>query len=347
MKIAIHNHAGSFSDRWIPYCEQNNIAYKIVNCYDSDIIEQIRDCDGLMWHWSQEDYRAQNFARQFIISVEKMGIKVFPNSDNCWHFDDKVGQKYLLEAIDAPIVPSFVFYDKNKAIDWINRTSFPKVFKLRGGAGSINVKLVKNKRQAIKLIRRSFGRGFAFSSRFDGFKDRFWHLKRDKNLNAFIFVLKGFLRLIIARKGSKLLPRQKGYVYFQEFIPNNKFDDRVVIIGNRALSFRRSVRKNDFRASGSGIFNLDPKVANLEAIRIAFKTSRQMNVESLAFDFIYDFSNNPLIVEMSYAFPMKGETNRCEGYWDDNLNWHNDSVNPQRYIIEDFISLLKVKNENA
>ena len=38
MKIAIHHRPGSFSDRWIEYCEKEGIEYKIVNCYDNDIV---------------------------------------------------------------------------------------------------------------------------------------------------------------------------------------------------------------------------------------------------------------------------------------------------------------------
>jgi len=75
MKIAIHKRPGSFSDRWIEYCNQKNINYKIVNCYDSDIINQLKDCSGLMWHWNHGDYREQNFARQLIISIEKWELK--------------------------------------------------------------------------------------------------------------------------------------------------------------------------------------------------------------------------------------------------------------------------------
>ena len=154
MRIAIHKREGSFSDRWIPYCIDNSIPYKIVNCYDNDIIQQISDCNGLMWHWSYQNYREQNFARQFIISIEKRGIKVFPDFNTSWHFDDKVGQKYLLESINAPIVPTYIFYDKSKAIEWAHNTKFPKVFKLRGGAGSQNVKLIHDFGKAKHVINK-------------------------------------------------------------------------------------------------------------------------------------------------------------------------------------------------
>lgn len=344
MKLAIHDRPGSFSDRWIDYCKQNKIAYKIVNCYDSNIISQLNDCAGLMWHWSQEDYRAQNFARQLIISIEKMGIKVFPNSNTCWHFDDKLGQKYLLEAIGAPLVPTNVFYDKESALDWIEKTTFPKVFKLRGGASAINVKLVKNKFQARKLARQSFGCGYPFIGKIDGLKDRFWRLRRDKDFKSVIHVIKGVVRLFIPPAGDHLLPRQKGYVYFQDFIPGNEYDDRVVVIGNRAIAIRRYNRKDDFRASGSGLLKHDKNLFNISTIKIALEIAAKLNAQSLAFDFIYDKKQKPLIVELSYAYAQGRAYDNCPGYWDNNLNWHTDHVNPQRYIIEDFINSIQTND---
>lgn len=50
MKIAIAERKGSFSDYWIAYCEDNNIPFIRVNPYDSDIINQVKDCDAFMWH---------------------------------------------------------------------------------------------------------------------------------------------------------------------------------------------------------------------------------------------------------------------------------------------------------
>ncbi|WP_175476654.1 hypothetical protein [Syntrophus gentianae] len=150
--IGIHQRTGSFSDKWIEYCTIHKIGFKLVNCYDSDIIYQLKDCAGLMWHWAQYDSKAILFARQLTYSLEHIGKKVFPDSKTCWHFDDKAGQKYLLEAIGSPLVKSYIFYDKEKAIEWANETSFPKVFKLRGGAGSVNVKLVTTSREALHLI---------------------------------------------------------------------------------------------------------------------------------------------------------------------------------------------------
>lgn len=341
MKIAIHNRPGSFSDRWVAYCKKNSIDYIIVNCYDSDIINQLKEIAGLMWHWNHGDYREHQFARQLIYSLQIIGIKVFPDFNTCWHYDDKVGQKYLLESIGAPLVPSYVFYNKEDAITWINTSRFPVVFKLRGGAGSLNVKLVKNRIAAIKLTCQAFGRGFSLVDKYSGLKQRFWVLRRDKNMKSVIHVLKGIVGLFWQKSSTNLLPTQKGYVYFQKFIPHNKYDIRVVVIGNRSIAFRRYIRENDFRASGSGLFDHNPEIIDKNVIRLAFDISEKIKSQVMAFDIIYEEANNPLIVEISYAFTMSGETNNCPGYWDRDLNWHDDDVNPQRYMIEDFLKSIQ------
>lgn len=66
MKIAIHHTPGSFSDRWISYCKENDIPYKLVNAYDSDIIKQVEDCDAFMWHHHHANYKDALFAKQLL-----------------------------------------------------------------------------------------------------------------------------------------------------------------------------------------------------------------------------------------------------------------------------------------
>lgn len=78
MKIAIHHTEGSFSDRWIEYCRKQDIPYKIVDAYDTDIVEQVRDCDIFMWHHSHGNYKDVLFAKQLLYSLQKSGKKVFP-----------------------------------------------------------------------------------------------------------------------------------------------------------------------------------------------------------------------------------------------------------------------------
>ena len=131
MKIAIHHSVHSDSKYWIGYCKEKDINYKVVDCYRSDVINQLSDCDALMFHHHHTSSKDTLFAKQLLYALESVGITVYPDFQTNWHFDDKVGQKYLFEAIGAPLVNSYVFYSRKEALKWANQTSFPKVFKLQ------------------------------------------------------------------------------------------------------------------------------------------------------------------------------------------------------------------------
>lgn len=330
MKIAIHPAKGTFSDRWIAYCEQEQIPYKIVDCYKGDIIQQLEDCTALMWHFHHASARATLFAKQLLYSVAASGKKVFPNFNTVWHFDDKVGQKYLLEAIGAPIVPSFVFYAKSEALEWIKNTSFPKVFKLRGGAGSANVQLVKSKSQAISLANKAFGKGFKQFDGWGNFKER---LRKFKNGNTSFFdVCKGFIRIFYTTDFAKVTGREKGYVYFQDFIDNNNCDIRIIVIGEKAFAMKRMVRENDFRASGSGVTFYKQEIFDIRSVKISMDITRQLKAQCLAFDFVYK-KGVPLLLEISYGFSIE-IYDACEGYWDKDLNWHTGPFISQNWMVD-------------
>jgi glutathione synthase/RimK-type ligase-like ATP-grasp enzyme len=330
LKLAIHHTKGFFSDRWISYCESTGIEYKIVDCYKNDIIQQISDCDALMWHFNHKSPKASKFAKQLLYSVQSAGKKVFPDYETMWHFDDKVGQKYLLEALGAPLAPTYVFYDKKEAFDWARSTSYPKVFKLRTGAGSSNVKLVSSKHVAYKLIKKAFGAGFKQYEALSNLKERIRKYRLGKT--TFWDVVKGFIRLLHTTEYSKVTGREKGYVYFQEFISGNDHDIRVVVIDGKAFALKRIVRANDFRASGSGTILYEKELFDENTIKISFEIAEKLHAQCVAFDFVYK-DKQPLIVEISYGFAPSGYDD-CPGYWDRNIEWHDGKFNPYGWMID-------------
>jgi len=334
MKIAIHHRQGSFSDRWIAYCINQNIDYKIVNCYASDIIAQLEDCDALMWHHSHVDYKDALFAKQLLYAVAQSGKKVFPDYKTCWHFDDKIGQKYLFEAIEAPLVPSYVFYTKEEAQNWIGNTTFPKVFKLRGGSGSQNVKLVESPIHAKRLVKKAFGNGFAQFDRLGYLKERIRQYNEGKS--SILGAFKGLGRLFIPTEYAQMHGKEKGYVYFQDYLPNNLYDIRVVVINDKAFAIKRMVRKDDFRASGSGNIFYEKEHFQIDTIRLAFQLSVKIQSQCAAFDFIYNADNKPMVVELSYGFATC-VYDPCVGYWDSTLQFHEGAFIPQNWMVEAMI----------
>lgn len=338
MKIAIHKRDNSFSDHWVHYCEEQNIPFKIVNCYHTDIIKQMEDCDALMWHHHHHNFLDVTAAKRILFSLQQSGIMVFPDFNTNWHFDDKVGQKYLLEAIGAPMVPSYVFYSKLDALDWVKDATFPKVFKLTRGAGSSNVRLIKTRTQARRLTKKAFGAGFRQFDKYGYLKDSF--KKYSSGVVGLKSVFGAFAKLFITTEYSRKLGREKGYIYFQDFIPNNDSDFRIIIINKKAFGLKRMVLKGDFRASGSGNFYHDINLFDENLLKLSFNIAEKLKMQSCAFDFVYDRNNNPLIVEISYGFSPAGYE-ACPGYWDNELQFHKGKLNPYGWMVDEVLENLK------
>lgn len=337
--IAIHHEENTFSNKWIEYCEVNSIEYKIVDCFDYQIIQQLQDCSALMWHWLHYDYKAKLFVKQLITSLEyRADFKVFPDFRTCWHYDDKVGQKYLLESIDAPYIPTFIFYTQKSAIEWIEKTNFPKIFKTRNGAGSQNVLKIGNKKKAKRVVKKAFSKGIPSYSKLSAIKESYWKLKSDYSFKSVLRVLKYLIKSVLPRRFQPEYVYEKNYVYFQEFIPENTFDIRIIVIGDKAFGIKRLTRDGDFRASGSGktIYNKQeiPEIL----IKKTFDLNEKLNCNVLAVDWIIDLKNNEyLLVEISYSFRSSSYFD-CPGYWDSNLNWYNGKFTPEYFMIDNLLN---------
>lgn len=334
MLIGIHHsNDGGFSDRWIEYCKSRDIPYKIVDAYSSCVVKDLIDCHVFMWQYNQSYYKDWLFAKQLIFSLEVSGKKVFPDFRTGWHFDDKIGQKYLFEAIGAPFVPSYVFYTKAEAEAWANQAIFPKVFKLRGGAGSSNVQLVSTRNDAIRLISKAFGDGFSQYDWFEKLKEAIRQKKVGNNgwkdvIRPIYYGLKKYPNDLAKFRGY-----EKGYVLFQDFIPNNSCDIRVIVINNKAFAIKRLVRNGDFRASGSGYIVYERHHIDPRCIQISFEVSRKLKLQSAAYDYVFDESGNPLIVEVSYGF-LPSAYDKCPGYWDQDGIWNDGHFNPYGWMVD-------------
>lgn len=340
MKIAIHYRKKTYSERWIEYCKEHKIDYKVVNAYDSDIVAQLTDCDIFMWHFYQGDARDMNFAKQLLFSLEQAGKTVFPDFKTGWHFDDKLGQKYLFEAHNIQAAPAYAFYDEKTALDWAKKTTYPKVFKLRGGASSYNVELAHNYNEAKHFIVQ------AFRSYYPAYDKRrhFWRIVQEwiKGSLSFKHIL-GAFSLFFRSLPQDRLQEHKEYVYFQEFIPNTGQDYRVEVCGDKCIALVRYCRKGDFRASGGHNDHFEHELIEPDVIRFAFDVADKLQLQAAAVDIVRDSRDNKLyLVENSYCYGVDADEFE-HGYWDRNAVWHDEPFNGIDWLIEKTIEEYKNK----
>lgn len=344
-KIAIHfknEKEDKFAVYWIDYCKSQQIPHEIVDCFDANCLRKLQECSGLMFHFALDANDKMLFAKQLLYSLETGGKPVFPDFYTMWHYDDKIGQKYLFDASNIDAVPTYIFYHREEAESWVEHTDFPKVFKLRNGASSSNVRLVKDKAQALKLIRQAFGEGFQHERNPWEYLKEKWRIYKLDN-SKFGGVKYAFKRLFYVRKNERKYGVEQGYCYFQDFIPDNKFDIRVIVIDGKAFAIKRMVRDKDFRASGSGMIKYEREHFPESTIRKSFEIAKKLKSQSVAFDFVY-LNQEPLVVEISYCFTAVGVYEKCTGYWDEALNWHEGSFNPFGWMVD---TLVKKSNQSA
>ena len=341
IKLAIHAGDG-WNDEWRAYCDANRIAYETVDCYSPDIIQRLGDFDALMWHFRHGSPEDILMARHVLNAAEAMGLAVFPNFKTCWHYDDKIAQKYLLESIDAPMTPTWVFYEQAKAIAWLKTAELPVVAKLRRGAGSYNVRLCRTRAEATRYVKRMFSSGFSPAPKvLADAANKLRVAASSGGLQGILRRLKKAPRFFReSRHARKYFSNEKGYVYFQKFIPGNKDDLRVTVVGNRAWAFRRRVRENDFRASGSGVIEYGKHFVPTEVIQASFEITRRLGAQSVAFDWVCDEQGKHTFVEISYCYQGEAVAN-SGGYWDTDMRWHECASRPEHAILDDFMTTIR------
>jgi len=301
--------------------------------------EKIRTLDLFILRWNQMDSKRQ-LAHDLLPVIEgRLGVSCFPNQNTCWHYDDKVKQYLLLKPFGFPMIKSHIFWNRKTALDWADIADYPQVFKLRGGAGSQNVLLIKNRRQAQKLIRRIFGRGIYPEKFFHAGSIRVKHFSLYRELHH---LAGNIYRRIRGIDVSPFWQIHKNYALFQNFLPGNKFDTRVTVIGERAFVYRRMVRQDDFRASGSGLNDYDIDKVDMRCVKIAFEVSSALKFQSMAYDFLLDRENQPQFCEISYTFVSR-YIFKCPGYFDPQLQWHGGHFWPEYLHLVDALEFADLK----
>jgi hypothetical protein len=100
-----------------------------------------------------------------------------------------------------------------------------------------------------------------------------------------------------------LYRNQKNSVYFQQFVPNDGYDVRVMITGNLAFGLYRKVPVGDFRASGMKMIEM--RALPEEAVRIAWKANQLIQSPLLVVDMVRGLDGQYTIVEFSPISQME------------------------------------------
>ncbi len=315
----------------------NNIPFVEISLDQPDFWDIIKELDLFIFRWAQPDDHHQIAKTILPIIENSYRINCFPDQNTCWHYDDKIKEYYLFKAREYPFIKSWIFWEKENALKFASETNYPIVFKLKKGASASNVVLIKNKTEAHKIICRMFDKGISSNGIPHRGNVKYHNLEKLMRVK----IDRYFLNKIRNIK-PETWKISKNYVLFQEFLPNNSFDTRITTIGDRVFADRRFVRKNDFRASGSGNYDYDLNNIDMRMVEIAQRISKEMKFQTMAYDFLINEKGEPEICEISYTY-SDDSIHYAPGYWDENLNWFEGHYWPEFFHINDALKLSNLK----
>jgi glutathione synthase/RimK-type ligase-like ATP-grasp enzyme len=183
----------------------------------------------------------QLYDERVIILSKELGHKIFPSLDEILIYENKRYLSYWLKAHGLPHPSTYVFYNQDEAENFIRSSSFPIVAKINIGASGSGVEILKDRADAHRYIQKAFKKGITSQSgpRLDKGKI----ISRAYRKLRHPVELKN--RISIYRSISN--DPQKGFVFFQEYIPHS-YEWRVVRIGDSFFAHKKIVRNE--KASG-------------------------------------------------------------------------------------------------
>lgn len=213
---------------------------KIIDLLDSNVqmitfedLENIKfKKEDVLIYTSSENPIVRQYIKNNLYFI-KDECQLVPSYDLLMSHEDKGFQEIVKKRKHIGNLEGNYIFDLEDA-----KLDLPKVLKTSEGAGSSGVFLIKEKKDVIKIKKDFFS---------EDLKRKLVKVQRKLKLNKSQYSIYNY--------------KYKKFNLFveQEFVADLQHDFKVLIFGDRYFVLQRSVRKNDFRASGSGNFKfIDP-----------------------------------------------------------------------------------------
>lgn len=196
-------------------CHDLSLNYRVVDIRFPDWILKIQNSEChtfLAWPTIYKPIQKQFWDERLQILSRDLKKNIFPSYDLIWLYESKRKTRDWLLAHNLPHPKTYIYFNKQQAINFVNKTSYPIIVKTDQGAASSGVYILHNKNQAIKILKRAFKMGLPLKNR-----------------------------------GQYDL--HQGYIIFQEYLPNCK-EWRIIRVGESYFC-RYKLKKGNFH-SGSG-----------------------------------------------------------------------------------------------
>jgi len=282
---------------WIKVCEEqkDKVEYNVIDLIAYDWWEQVTakkfECILAKPPGLTAKFKQLYDERIHIINTV-LRIPVYPSPTEIYLYENKRYLDSWLKANRLPHPETHIFYYKEEANEFIQRTDFPIVAKVNIGASGSGVKILHNKSEAKQYIHNAFlAKGI--SKRWGPNFAKGNIIKR-----GFHYILNpSDIKMKVKKYKTVKEDIQKGFVIFQEYIPHD-FEWRIVAIGDSYFAHKKL--KIGEKASGSTLKKYENPP--LKLFDFAREIMVKFNFTSQAIDVFETADGELLINEMQCIF---------------------------------------------
>jgi glutathione synthase/RimK-type ligase-like ATP-grasp enzyme len=276
---------------YVEACKDLEVDYELVDIIGANWMDNVRrsQCDGFLVRPSPRyDVWKRMFDERLYFVERKLNKFIYPTYDELFMYENKRIMAYWLTLHAIPSPKTWVLYDREEALRFLERTEYPIVFKTHIGATATGVEIMRTRREARRLIDRVFTIGYG---------------------RKMCISLKGLLKNKIAVPGlnpAYYLEREYKTALIQEYVPNVR-EWRVTCIGGSYFGYEK-LKRGDFHSGGKLFGWGDPPRALLDFARHVCEIS---GFTSMALDVFVTERDEYLVNEMQCLF---GQTNPSQMY---------------------------------
>jgi len=322
--------------------ELKNFNYKvtIINFFDAMNDFSLIPVDSIFIYSVSKNNNYLHYIKDCVLNLSKFrkDVVLLPNIDQLYSYENKGYQELVKKRLYINNLKGKYFGDIDDYLNQSIKQETPFVHKEILGAGSIGVKLIKDNNDLRKIA------------------------KKNNKIHAFIEGIRKYInikyRLEKDYKGLKPIKKyailnfdkfraERSQFVIQDFIPGLKYDFKILIFGDKFYALKRAVKKNDFRASASGMF--EKVTPPIEVLDYAYEIQRVLKVPFVALDigisenksvFLFEFESigfGPLTLTDSTSFFIKKDKS-----WDEIIkesNLEEEYANAIHYYITTMLIL--------
>ena len=251
--------------KYIHFLENNGFPYGIYDLHAHDWLEQARAYDVFVGLIGCDMALLVEMRKKFFVLENYLGKFCYPSAAHVALYEDKSLEAYLSEVSGIPFARTHISNEKADALDMIQTLRYPVISKFETSSGSVGVEMVRSLKQAEKIVNQAFSPH--------------------------------------GRANHSLYRREKDYCYFQDFVPNDGYDIRCIVVDNMVLGYYRKVLEGDFRASGMNI--VEKRDLPRDAILTAWRANQVVKSPLLVVDMVHGLDGAYYVIEFSINCQME------------------------------------------